>query len=878
MPMPGLASPRVGAPSRRERPAGAWLLTAALVAVTVVLYVEEGRHRAAAPLALPWWLLAALFAAADTLTGRLRFSRSAHTVDLAGIPFVLGLFLAGPSSLLAARLVGAVAALGPRRWRSPWRLVFSVVSRCLPAAVGLALFRHLAAPVHTVAPDGWAAALLATAAAVVVAVLLRAARDAVVVGASSGRLRRLPTTLTRLLGVAALNTGLALIGVSLLWHDPWSGLLLTVPAALLGLAYRAYRTERDQHERLDLLHETTRAVSAAAEIETAVVALLGQARLMFRAEVAEITLFGTAPGEAALRTTIGPGATVGATVAVEPTDPEFPLDGPLLLRPPISTAEARRRLSGRRFRGAMLAPLAADGRRVGTLLIADRSGAMRSFDGQDLQLLEALAGQATVALQHGRLEKSIDRLGALERQLRHQAFHDPLTGLANRALFFDRLEHALAARTRGAEPVSVLLLDLDDFKAVNDGLGHDAGDELLVAAAARLTTCLRPGDTPARLGGDEFAVLLAPPAPADVAVAVAERILAALTRPLVLAGREVIPRASIGVAETAAEEAAAALVRNADAAMYRAKRLGKGRCAVFEPDLHAAAVARVELRSQLQGAVERSEFALRYQPQVDLRSGRVVGAEALVRWRHPTRGLLDPTDFLAYAEETGLIVAVGEWVLADAIRQAAAWPVPDQGRVQVAVNVSGRQLAAPGLPAELHRTLTDQGLPAAALVLEVSEGALLRDDPAVLSTLSSVRELGVRLALDGFGTGNASLSYLRRHPVDLVKIAKSFVDDITGDGPGTALTDAVIRMAGAFGVRTVAAGVERSSQHEVLRRLGCDAAQGYLYARPLRAEQFAELLTAQPLLAGPDPSDGPSGPPPLRLVREPPAGGKTMRS
>src|SRR5512135_344462 len=193
MPMPGLASPRVGAPSRRERPAGAWLLTAALVAVTVVLYVEEGRHRAAAPLALPWWLLAALFAAADTLAGRLRFSRSAHTVDLAGIPFVLGLFLAGPSSLLAARLVGAVAALGPRRRRSPWRLVFSVVSRCLPAAVGLALFRHLAAPVHTVAPDGWAVALLATAAAVVVAVLLRAARDAVVVGASSGRLRRLPT-------------------------------------------------------------------------------------------------------------------------------------------------------------------------------------------------------------------------------------------------------------------------------------------------------------------------------------------------------------------------------------------------------------------------------------------------------------------------------------------------------------------------------------------------------------------------------------------------------------------------------------------------------------------------------------------------------------
>jgi diguanylate cyclase (GGDEF)-like protein/PAS domain S-box-containing protein len=434
----------------------------------------------------------------------------------------------------------------------------------------------------------------------------------------------------------------------------------------------------------------------------------------------------------------------------------------------------------------------------------------------------------------------------LEQQLRHQAFHDALTGLPNRALFGDRLGHALARIARSGGPLAVLLLDLDGFKTVNDTLGHAAGDQLLAVVAERLRATVRPADTVARLGGDEFVVLLEDAAAPGEAVTVAERLLAALGAPVALPGHNApIPAsASVGIVTTADSATAGDLLRDADIAMYLAKGQGGGRYRLFEPTMRAAAVQRVELEADLRRAVEQGEFTLHYQPIVELDSGRLIGVEALVRWQHPTRGLLAPGGFIPLAEETGLLVPIGRWVLRRACRQVRAWQrtIPGYQQLSVSVNLSAVELAHPDLVAEVAEALTQADLEPHHLTLELTEGVLVDDTDATVAKLAQLKGLGVQLAIDDFGTGYSSLSYLRRLPVDILKIDKTFVDALTDHTEAAALTHAIIKLAGTLHLTSVAEGIEDQAQLQRLRDLHCHYGQGYHLAKPLDEQQLTSLL------------------------------------
>jgi len=423
----------------------------------------------------------------------------------------------------------------------------------------------------------------------------------------------------------------------------------------------------------------------------------------------------------------------------------------------------------------------------------------------------------------------------LERELRHQAFHDSLTNLANRALFRDRVEHALARIGRDLDALAVLVLDLDGFKAVNDSLGHGTGDRLLTTVARRLEASVRPGETVARLGGDEFAILLEDLTDAQAPVQVAERVLAALGTPFTLDGREVFVQASIGISLSAfGATDADELLRDADLAMYVAKRRGKGRYELFEPGMLAETVERLELE-------------VHYQPSVDLAEERIVGVEALVRWRHPERGLVSPVEFIPVAEETGLIVPIGRWVLEQACRQAVAWRQaagPGDEPLRVSVNLSGRQLQQPDLVEQVAAVLADTGLPPEHLVLEITESMLLEDADDTVIRLQQLKDLGVLLAIDDFGTGYSSLSYLSRLPVDLLKIDRSFVAGIADSHEAADLAQAIVRLGRTFHLTTVAEGVETAEQLAELQAMGCDQAQGFYFSRPLPPDQLD--VTARP--------------------------------
>src|SRR5919108_5736527 len=369
--------------------------------------------------------------------------------------------------------------------------------------------------------------------------------------------------------------------------------------------------------------------------------------------------------------------------------------------------------------------------------------------------------------------RDISERKALEEQLAHQAFHDSLTKLANRALLKDRVDHALARAARRGRPLAVMLLDLDGFKAVNDSLGHEAGDELLVTVATRLLECVRPTDTAARLGGDEFAVLIEDLAsPGDFAV-VAQRVLDSLQAPFHLHGKDVFVRGSIGIAMCGGgENTSDELLRNADVAMYMAKAEGKNRFELFNPSMHSAMLERLDIEADLRRAVERGEFVLHYQPTVVLQTGRIAGIEALVRWQHPDRGLMAPADFIAIAEETGLIVPIGEWVLHEACRQTRQWHVehPKEPPLKISVKLSARQLAQENVVRVVERVLAETGLDPSTLTLEITESAVMNDHVTTIVRLNQLKALGVRIAVDDFGTGYSSLSYLRRFPIDVLKI------------------------------------------------------------------------------------------------------------
>ena len=436
----------------------------------------------------------------------------------------------------------------------------------------------------------------------------------------------------------------------------------------------------------------------------------------------------------------------------------------------------------------------------------------------------------------------------LEAEIEYRAFHDGITGLPNRELFLDRVDQALRRAERDGGTVAIALIDIDDFKGVNDGLGHAAGDQLLIQIGKRLTATLRDVDTAARLGGDEFALVLegfTDPTQIDAVVA---RILESLRAPVTLEGRELAVSASMGLTTTDCWVHPGELIRDADAAMYAAKKAGKNRCSRFEPSMHQQGISRLELRTELEAALRNDQFVLHYQPVMGLGTGDVVGVEALVRWNHPERGMTPPADFIPVAEETGLIVPLGEWVLNEACSQVARWQATLATPLGLAVNLSGVQLRSRDISGHVGTALLLSGLEPSQLTLEVTETAIMGDSDLVAGVLNDLKTLGVRLAIDDFGTGYSSFTHLQWLPVDVIKVDRSFVS-VLSDGPEqAALAHAIVTIAQTLGLETVAEGVEEAEHSDLLRSWGCGYAQGWLWHAALPADELAEVISGARLL------------------------------
>ncbi|MFN8571654.1 MAG: EAL domain-containing protein [Gemmatimonadaceae bacterium] len=431
----------------------------------------------------------------------------------------------------------------------------------------------------------------------------------------------------------------------------------------------------------------------------------------------------------------------------------------------------------------------------------------------------------------------------LQRRLTHQAFHDPLTNLANRTLFIDRTDHAMKRSHRDLSQVAMLFIDLDDFKKVNDSLGHSAGDALLSVVSARFQTTLREGDTLARLGGDEFGVLLEDCGGLSRANEVADRVQRVLREPLTMAGREIRVRVSVGIASARDASTPAELMRNADLAMYMAKTRGKSGCATYEPQMHADVVLRLELEDDLRRAIGSSQLSLVFQPIVHLDTRELFGVESLLRWRHPRHGMISPSVFIPIAEEAGLIEDIGRWVLHEAARQARAWKDETGVRIHVGVNISGRHIQHGRVLEDVRDAVAAAGIESSQLLLEITESTLMHRGDEVLDVLGGLRAFGVTLALDDFGTGYSSLSYLQRFPIDILKIDKAFIEDIARDEADPRLVRAIIALGESLNLQTVAEGIETPDQLRVLRALGCRLGQGYFFARPVAAAEVAAMVS-----------------------------------
>jgi len=622
-------------------------------------------------------------------------------------------------------------------------------------------------------------------------------------------------------------------------------LLLRGMAWVLNLALRPLRVLVKLHERQRVLEQVARVQKAIASraplpevFDTVTEGALG----LFGSELA--TLYLADPEELVLASV--------STVS----DDHWP--GPLRAKSSIGIAAYERgelvrsddypasphavpELVKRGAQAAMAAPVRENGTVVGSLAIVSfRPG--HAFTEAQEQTLLTFADQVSVALSDAKTLATAQH-----------AVRDPVTGLPNRVLFLDRLERALARGTR----VHVLFLDLDRFKLVNDTLGHSAGDELLRQIGRRLRACLRSDDCLARFGGDEYAVLVED-APDTAVQRIGEQMLAAVQAPLLVCGEEVVVGGSIGVASSHDGADASEVLRDADTAMYRAKHSGGGQLVVFEQSMHTVLVQRRSLESDLRRAVDSDEVCVVFQPIVDLDGGRIHAAEALARWNRPGCGTVPPGEFIPLAEETGLVVPLGRHVLAAACGQAATWPCAADGSSppHVSVNLSARQLLDPLLVTDVHRVLADTGLDPGRLILEITESTIVSDTSAVLERLRQIRDIGVRLAVDDFGTGYSSLSYLRMFPVDILKIDRSFVDDVVAGWQGTAFVRTIVRLTETLSMTAVAEGVETREQAHALRGVGCQLGQGHLFALPMPPADFATYLSGRPVHA-------PSATPPI---------------
>jgi diguanylate cyclase (GGDEF)-like protein len=801
---------------------------AILAAVLFVLLIQDDAPLAV-PFHIPWWLVAIGFALADIKVIEVHFRRESHAFSLTEVPAVIGLFFLGPTEYLAAMTLGALAALLLSSRQAVVKLVFNLANYLLVGVAMIAVFRAIE---HSTGVPGlleYAAGFASTVVAAIVSAVSIAA--AITLSGGAPQFKKLPDMLQFGVLVAVANTSIALLAVTILWFAPAAIWLLMIPIVVLFLAYGAWVSEREKHERLELIYQSSRILQHSPELDTALVALLDHARSMFRAELAEIVLESGGDDHHAVRTSSiqdGPSETIVPIKAME----VHPSLLPLINERRAGLVVLPQTPGGRSLaiRQAMVAPLVGETGVIGLFTVANRLTEGTEFGAEDVRLLETLANQAGVALENGQLEQSLAELSRLKEQLRYQAYHDPLTDMPNRVQFIETATTRIQTQLPGDPQPVILLLDLDDFKNVNDTMGHAAGDELLVMVTERLRACVREEDMAARLGGDEFAILVSDDESLTRAVSLADRLIDSLSAAFVVRGHDVVVGVSIGIAMSrAADQSASELLGNADVAMYTAKASGRRRFAVFNPTMHAAIVERRELSTELARGIGRSELAVLHQPIVDLVTLEPVGVEALVRWHHPTRGLVEPDAFISLAEESGSILPLGRYVLETAARDVQA--MAGTG-IWVSVNVSAVQLQQAGFLGAVERALGNSGLSAERLVLEITESAMFRDTQATIEKLTALRQRGVRIAIDDFGTGYSSLTYLRRFPVDILKIARDFIGPAAEETQEWAFTGAILALGRKLGLTVVAEGVEDEGQLERLRQMGCELGQGYFFARP----------------------------------------------
>jgi diguanylate cyclase (GGDEF)-like protein len=819
-------------------------LVLAVSGLAVTLITDRGRILAlepAAPALVVFVGLVAAFAGAEFVLLHVDLRRQAYSFSLSGIPLLLGALFCDTRSLVLARVGGAALVFAWQRLPL-LKTAYNLGAYTLEAAL-------VAWGLHALLGSG-AGTTITTAAVsyLVIGVvdLLMSSLVLLVISWHQGRVT--PGQATRVAVTAAvlgLFTVLSALAVTELLDDGALGVVLIVGLTVLtGLLYRGYLELRNRHQSLAVMHEFVEQSVGAGSVEELAEVLLTRTRRLLNADAVELTVRRQGTD---LLVRIGEDEVFGSA----PVDPDRP--GNWLLDQVRADGEAvvvarttreprlRRWLNSRGVRDALIVPLPAGGLE-GVLLVQNRLGEFTTFTDDDLTVLQTLAGHLAVAL----------RGAQLVQQLRHDATHDALTGLANRLLLGERVEEALRADPdrpgRDPAPPAVLLLDLDKFKEVNDALGHHVGDALLQVVGQRIAACVPAGGTVARLGGDEFAVLLpsAGSAPAREATAVAEAVLSALTAPIVLPEAVLSTRASIGIAVGAPAGHATDLLRHADTAMYAAKAVTEGETpvVVYTDELDDGRAERLTLLADLAVALERDEMVLHYQPQMNLRTGAVTSVEALVRWRHPERGLLGPEQFVHLAESSGLIGDLTRQVLRLALRQCRRWS--DDGLdLSMAVNLSAHSVHDEGLVDDVIRALAESGLPAARLVMEITESSVMGDPRRTVPVLRRLADVGVTLSLDDFGTGYSSLAYLQHLPVREVKIDKSFVIGLTGPDEAHAssvLVRSILSLGGNLGLRVVAEGVENAEVLELLRGLGCDLAQGYHIARPLPAGEIGRTV------------------------------------
>ena len=807
-------------------PATGRVLALALSALAATAALVAGPVGALGPfgdMVAPGLLFVAAFAATEVLLIHIEHRREAVSLSLSTIPLVVGLYIADPATLVLARLLGSGIALVVHRRQQPVKLLVNLGHMGLEATVAILVFRALAP--ETFGRGSWLAAFAATIASDLV-------QTAVLVTAISLYQRRWEGALgeSMVIGTMArlLDTAVALVVVSVLRSEPAAVFLLAFASFALVWSYRAHTALREQHRRLEQLYDFTHVMGDAVLAERTVEALLRQAAELLHSDVAWVYV--DIDG-------------IPHRVAAQP-------DGPLLVEPVVAgsaAAAVHARVTGSNaavllhpadtpalrelgVSEALATELRSGATAVGALVVADRSGQVRSFDANDLRLFAMLANHAGMALANSQL---LDRLRDHAAASEYQSLHDALTDLPNRTLFARRLEERLAA----GGTVGVLLLDLDGFKDVNDTLGHQHGDLLLRQVAARLRDTLRQGDTIARLGGDEFAVLLPDVFAVDAAVGVARGLVAALERPFDVADVSIEIGASIGVALAPAHGLdAAGLLQRADIAMYLAKGNQSG-VEVYDGARDAHTPERLALVGELRHAIAEGHLEVHYQPQIDLVTGVVEGAEALVRWQHPTRGWLPPDEFVAVAERTGLVRPLTQFVLETALRECARWRRTG-GPERISVNLSARSLLQPTLPDDVRALLREADVPPQALCLELTETSILVEPRRTVQVLQRLAEIGITIAVDDFGTGQSSLAYLKNLPVGEIKIDKSFVMSMATDHSDEAIVCSIIQLAANLNLPVVAEGVETLALAHRLRLAGCRIAQGFGFSKALPSADF----------------------------------------